>query len=531
MAMKLRRVAGVTTLILSALLGFAIWVMLVVLSTRPSLKAVVDLSPQARFTVTEATLDLLRSLRDSGKKLEIFTVYEPLGLPDNATERDSHIYTLRLSLQDLTTDLLRQYAAVGGEAVRVTHYDLRREIKSVRELVRATSTGRQNFLVVKVDQRSKVLSIDFDLAEIDMPGAAGGQRLPGQTRDAKPILKNYKGEEAISSAIKSLLAEGTPKLYVLEGYRAASIRDRSASSYSELMVALEEEGFKIAQLNLTDTRTVPDDAACVALFEPRAELPDQHVEALVEYLRRGGRVFVNIAYSEIESWNPRLDNLGRRLGFALSDDLVCALVPDPARPNQPGRDGSPTSQYLQINDLNPLHEVTRAMYRTGRFPTITMAREIQRAASVPEGVAVDLSLMRTGKWCWLEQRTVVTAGERTVDWFVPTDRPPEFAPRSVGAVIDVVTGEGKPPGHFVLLSGLTLMNGAFRTVNGDLGLNVFQWMAERKELVGVRGTRYVPKQLKLVGAQVERVQWLLVAGVPGALLLLGIVVLWRRSRI
>lgn len=530
MALRLRRVAGWSALLFASTLALAIWVMLAVFATRPGFKTVIDLSPQRRFTLTQDSVELLQAVRATGKKVELHTVYEPLGLPEQPTERDRYVFTLRRSIQDLTTDLLRQYRALGGDSVEVSHHDLRTDISAVRELTRALDRRIQNFVLVKLGERSKVLSVDFDLAEIDV--GQGGTAMPGQTREPKPLLRDYKGEEAISSAIKSLLVEGKPKCYVLQGYGEANISDASGFSYSSLMLALESEGFEIAPLNLAERKAVPQDATCLALLEPRKEMEDAHAEAIVAYLRRGGRLFLDPVYVQSpESWNPTLDNLGRRLGFGLGRDLVCNLVADPQHPDRPGRHGDFMVQNLEITDLNPVHELTRALYRGGRFPTLKMAREIRKSAEPPQDVAVDLSLLRTGPYSWIEERTVPSeGGERQVDWYAPPGDN-VMAPRCVGAVIDVAATEGDRPGHVVIISGYAFNNAAFATVNGDLALNIFQWMAERKVLVGVRGTRYQPRELKLVGQQVARVYWLLVAGVPGALLLCGVVVLWRRSRI
>lgn len=532
MAMRLRHVAGWAGLLVAGVLGLAIWLMMVVFATRPGLKTVVDLSPQRRFSLTEGTVELLRQVRSEGKAIELHTVYELLGLPDEATERDRAIYTLRASIQNLTTDVLRQYRALGGDSVQVWHHNLREDIGRIRELTKALDRRIQNFVLVKVGERSKVLSVDFDLAEIDMGQNPGGQVLPGQTRASKPLLTDYKGEEAISSAIKSLLVEGTPKLYVLEGYGEANITDATGLSYSDLMHTLEQEGFAIERLNLAETKAVPKDATCLALLEPRKEMDDTHAEALVAYLRRGGRLFLNPVYVLTpESWNPTLENLGRRLGFGLSQDLVCNLVADPRNPDRPGRHGDYFVQNLEITALNPVHDLTRALYREGRFPTLMLAREIRKSADPPPDVAPDLSLLRTSPYSWLEERTVVSGGgERQPDWIAPVGED-VMASRCVGAVIDVVATEGDRPGHVVIVSGHAFNNLPFRTVNADLALNIFQWMAERKALVGVRGTRYKPHELKLVRQQVSRVQWLLIAFVPGFLLLCCVGVLWRRSRI
>lgn len=532
MAMRLRRVAGWSTLGASVALAGAIWVMLMVLATRPGLKTLVDLSPQARFTVEDDTKVLLAGLREKGLKLELHTVFEPLMLHENASERDQHIHQIRSSLQTLTIDLLRQYGYLGGDAVTVRHHDLRRDLEQVRQLMRAVQAGRSNFVLVKLGERSKVLSIDYDLAEIEVPGSGPGPQLPGQGRDAKPILRSFKGEEAISSAIKSLLVEGTPTLYVLDGYRTASIQDATAFSYSHLMSSLEQEGFKILRLNLAEARAIPADATALALIEPRSEIPETDAELLLAYLRRGGRLFLNVAYVDQPSdWNPTLGTLGQRLGFALGQDLVCNLIPDPNNPKAPPRHGEHLVQNLTIVDLNPVHPITAAIARAGRYPVVKAAREfIRLEKGVPEDIAVDPSLLRTSRAAWIEERTVANgAGDRSVDFYAPNDGK-AFAPRCVGAVIDIVAREGDRPGHAVVITGNTFVN-AMMSENGDLALNIFQWMAERAALVTVRGERYKPNSLRIAPQQVSRMRWLLILGVPGGMLLLGLVVLWRRSRI
>ncbi len=529
--MRLRKIAGWSTLLASVALAGGIWVMLIVLATRPGLKALIDLSPQARFTVQDDTKALLASLREKGVKLELHTVLEPLLLHENATERDQHIHQIRSSLQTLTIDLLRQYAYLGGDAVIVRHHDLRRDLEQVRQLMRAVQGGRSNFVLVKVGERSRILSVDFDLAQIDVPGSGPGPQLPGQ-REAKPMLKSFKGEEAISSAIKGLLEEGTPTLYVIDGYRTASIQDATAFSYSHLMTSLEQEGFKILRLNLAETRAIPADATALALLEPRSEIPETDVELILAYLRRGGRLFLNVAYvAQPEDWNPSLASLSKRLGFALGQDLVCNLIPDPNNPKAPPRHGEHLVQNLTIVDLNPVHGITSALARAGRYPLIKAAREFVRLdKGAPEDVAVDPSLLRTNRYAWIEERTVATgAGERSVDYYAPGEAA-AFAPRCVGAVIDVVAREGSRPGHVVVVTGNAFVN-AMMSENGDLALNIFQWMAERTALVTVRGERYKPNSLRIAPQQVSRARWLLILGVPGGIFLLGLVVLWRRSRL
>jgi hypothetical protein len=509
----------------TAALALAGWVLAVLLASRPSLKHLFDVSPQARFSVTESTAELLRELRGGDKKLELHTIYEPLVALEDS-ERGRHILGLRQRVQQLTTDLLQQYAYLGGSAVEVRHHDLRTDLDQIRGLSKLVELGQSNCIVVKWGERTKVLSLDLDLAAWDNPAQNPGPRLPGM-QQSLPLLADYKGEEAISSAIKSLIVEGTPTAYFLTGFREAPFEAATDDSYSELANALTGEGFRVRALALK-SEPIPDDATVLALLEPKSDMSETEAQAIVDYLHRGGRFVLCVSYQLYpEDWNPRLEALGRRLGFTLGEDLVANLVPD--RNNSSWRDGVPEVQDLRIVDLNPVHDITRHLARQGRFPMVKAAREIRvREGAVPEGVAVDPSLLRTSPRSWIETRTRVGTGEMGVDLYAPRVMD-AFAARSVGAVIDVKPEKGERPGHAVVITGIAFNNLAFRA-QGDLALNIFNWMAERKALVGVRGQKYVARQLQVSPQQVERIGWFLVWGVPAAMLTLGLFVLFWRSR-
>ena len=55
MAMSGRKIGGWLNLVISGILAFAVWGLATVLSTQPAFKVLGDFSPQARFTVEDAT--------------------------------------------------------------------------------------------------------------------------------------------------------------------------------------------------------------------------------------------------------------------------------------------------------------------------------------------------------------------------------------------------------------------------------------------------------------------------------------------
>jgi ABC-2 type transport system permease protein len=523
LALGFRRGTGWLQVGSCALLGVLIWGMAVVLSARPGLSFRIDLSPQARFTMSRDTEDLLAELRKADMKVEFHTFFEPL---QQQAQNEQHEEYLKIQrrLQDLTRDLLRLYRKVGGESVTVVEHDLLRQEARTREFSQTVALNKRNAVVVKLGKRSKTLSVDLDLGEIDFPTQEQG---PPGTGHRLPLLKDFKGEEAISSALKGLQVEGSAKVYWVTGLMEASFEAPIGHSYSELANALGAEGFQVLRLDLEREKEIPADAGVLALVEPRYEITPAVAGKLVAWLQRGGRLFVNLAWvEEPDDHNPTLEALGQRLGFEIGKDLVCHLIEDPRNPNR--GTGGPQSQTLAITEMSPVHPVTRPLLLHGRTLYLKAGREIRRRAGPePAGTRLDPSLLRTGPMAWIETRG--QSGE--VDYYPAQDlRRDAFEPRCVGAVVTVDPVEGgKRPGQVLLVSGVGFINDAIKS-NGDFVLNAFQWLAERKELVGVRGDRYVPRSLKATPQQLERVRWLLVAIVPGLLLVLGATVLFVRSR-
>lgn len=522
MAVSARKFGGWFNLVLSAGLALLIWGLATVLSTQPAMKKLWDVSPQARFSVEPATAELLDDIRTQGLEVEIHTVFYPLSRLPAETQEQRQLLGIQQRLQSLTHDLLRQYDYLGGDAVKVTHHDLLQDPGRIREVLEAIQDKQYNSVIIKLGNRSRVLTLDGDLAEFDHPSLNRPQGLPGAGQRL-PTLRDYKGEEAISTALKRLLVEGVPKVYFLEGYGSLS-GEAIASSFSELWSAMAEDGFELGMVNLAGKQAVPADASAVVLLDPIRELLPGDADALIRYLRRGGRVLVNVRYRDQPAdWNVTLRGLGERLGFALSRELVCHVITDPSNPRQ-DLTGSPQCQNLVAAGLNRAHPVTAPLARQGRYPQFKAGREIRVVGGEEQGVRVDTSLLMTGPKAWLERRGVTGL----VDYVGPGDRA-EYAPRSIGAVVDVDPESGPRPGHLVVVAGAGLDNLSFG-FNGDFVLNLFNWMSEREALISIRGQRYVSRRVELTPQQLGRIGWLLIAGVPGLMLLLGVVVFWRRSR-
>ncbi|HEU4418703.1 MAG TPA: hypothetical protein VFT55_07165, partial [Planctomycetota bacterium] len=218
--MRLRRFRLFGNLLLTALLMLAVWVLLVWVASRPAFKRLIDLTPQRINSVDPVTEDLLEELRAAKVEVEFHLIYQPLegAAPDQAGQQS---LVIRQRLRDLTDLLLKRYQFLGGELVTIHRYDPYGDPAATRKAVQEFAYQAQEGEVVVVamrqpgkERRLRKLSLVSDLAVIDLPATPGmpAQRMP------VPVLKDYKGEEAISSALKSLLVQGIPVVYFLRGY-------------------------------------------------------------------------------------------------------------------------------------------------------------------------------------------------------------------------------------------------------------------------------------------------------------------------
>jgi hypothetical protein len=529
--MRLRRWATLLNLLLAAVLMFGVWVLLVFAASRPALRTLIDLTAQQLNSVDPTTEALLEELGE--RKVE-FHLFFPRVSGQAQDPAQRQMMVIRDRLQQATRLLVERYRWLGGDAVEVIHHDLVHDLAATREAAGAFQyKGRLDEVVVAVRQsgmerRHRKLSLVADLAEIRLPELQPGQGPGAQLR--VPVLKRYLGEVALSSAIKSLLVQGAPIAYLLKGYEQGGVDYEQTTigiAYGRFLTRLGELGFRTAPLDLARARAVPRDAALVILLEPARELPERDAEALFEYVRGGGRLFVNYAFSPVgEDRNPTGGRLGELLGYEVGPLPICHLIPDFGRAGGRGLDGDPAVRKLQLA-LNPQHPITRGLHESGQPIEVAEARELRARPSPPAGIAIE-PLLVTGPSGWLQRK----GSDGRPDFTAPAVGLREFV---TGLAISVAPPAGAAAGapgsgEVVLVSGLFCNNRGL-PLFGDLAFNICNWLAERRVLLDIQSRQYHPAQMQLQPQQAARARTFLVWIVPGLLFLGGCVVFFVRRRI
>lgn len=530
--MKGRRFAVWTNLVLSAVMALVVWVLLVWVAARPALRTLIDLTPQQVNSVDATTVELLRELRSQQAEIEFHLFYPPVVGQGGTSGQDQDL-AIRSRLRELTRLLLVRYQYLGGDGLEVIEHDFYGDATGTREAAQRFDykNAEQDLLVVAVrlpgkEWRFKKKSLWFDLGrvEVSMRSPNGGP-VPNQ---APSVLKAYKGEEVISSALKSLLVEGTPVAYVLSGYAGDfSDNDQVPTGYGQFLRSLQRNGFELRPLKL-DGKPVPADAAVVLVLEPRSEFLPTDADALFAYVKRGGRLLLNYSWASLPDWNPTGGRLGELLGYELSVAPVFHKIPDGGLAGGKGLDGDAAVARLQLG-VNANHPALRRLAESRRALELVDARAVRERDGAPPAVRRE-PLLWTGDKGWL----AVPDQNGQPDFRAPNLRLGSYF---VGMSCEVDADAGRTPapgaprtGQVVILTGLVCNNGMMPFA-GDLAVNLVSWMAARSVLLNLQDTGYEAKYLNVQLPNVLRVFHVLVYGVPGLFLLAGAFVLWRRRRI
>lgn len=529
-----RRLGQWTHLLVGSALMFAVWVLLVWVGSRPGLKGLIDMSPQQRGTIDPITIELLSELADERVEIEFHTFFRQsyfMREDDPRTRGASAEHNQRQSilarLRELTSTLLQQYEFWGEDAVRVVEHDMYGDITGTRE-ARSRFGGvdqMDDVLVVSVsrpghESRWRQLSLEGDLAVVDLPELRQSSPVP---RAQVPVLKDYKGEEAISSALRSLQVQGAPRIYFLQSnsYDLA-LQGATGAGYSRLWQSLTDLGFDPQLLDLSRSAGVPKDAALVAVFEPRREFASSEVRALSQYVRGGGRLFLNYSFSNNASWNPTGGELGELFGFQVGSQPI--FHPMRTLDGQ-GVGGDPRVSKLDLV-ANPRHPITRRIGASNQMLQFDAARALSQLPATPEGVRFD-ALLQTGPNGW--------EAKRNEQGYIYDPPPARFRqPFTVGLLIEVegdapADGGERPTGLVAVTSGI-FCNNLGMAINGALATNIFNFLAERRVLLDIKGSRYVARHIRIGVDQMNNVWWFLVVVVPGSLLAGGLLVFWRRRQ-
>ena len=319
-------------------------------------------------------------------------------------------------------------------------------------------------------------------------------------------------EEEITSGLIRVLKTGDH----LACFATGAGEHTLAEDYSNAKDALEKNNYRTQAINLLEKPEIPSECTLVVVAGPRYDYPQPAVEALNNYVEKGGRGLfmldppLEMGKTNISA-NEGLDKVLASWGVTLNKDLILDLS------GQGGLYGM--GPDVALTDQYGSHAIVKEMKGTGvAFPIVRSLAATSGASSTAETIvsSSDSSVATTqlsGKGIKID----------------PSKSEKKSYP--VAAAGSYRIGAPGKEGRFVVVgcSGWA-SNSAIRFVgNRDLFLNVMSWLSNDEDLISIRPKDPVDKRLEITRAQLTLLRLVSQFLIPLGVILAGILV-WLRRR-
>ncbi len=195
------------------------------------------------------------------------------------------------------------YASSSNKAgkISVTFVNPQIETKAAQGLVERFGNDIEDMVIVASGNNHKKIPIgDFYEESGD-----------GQTRV-------FKGEQMVSSSLLNVSSGKVNKIYFLKGHGEMSFRASDPMrGLSELAGRLESRNYELAELDLSLTKRVPEDAGLLVIASPQLEILPREIEAIRKYLLKdNGNVAIFLGMGSLcgleeilFEWGMRADDM------------------------------------------------------------------------------------------------------------------------------------------------------------------------------------------------------------------------------
>ncbi|MBR4598286.1 MAG: Gldg family protein [Opitutales bacterium] len=281
-------------LILQIVLAATLFVGLNVIASRHYLKY--DFSKNRANSLSPESVAYIKSLT---KPVEIFLTMRVDLNSDQASVAESKAIFKEIARM---LELYSYESHSGGERkIKFSIVDPIVNRKKGDELALRFGRDIENCIIVSCGDKNKKLVLS-DLYDIE-----DGRR------------KNFKGEQAVSSAILAVSSDKANKIYFVVGHGELSYKSVKANTgLSEFASALSRSGYKLGELNLSASEKMPSDADMLIIAAPQTSFLPRELDMVRKYLLSGnGRVVMFLGLGSILGLDDILFEWGLR-----SDDML-----------------------------------------------------------------------------------------------------------------------------------------------------------------------------------------------------------------
>jgi hypothetical protein len=449
-----------------------------------------DLSRDQKYALSDQTRQLLAGLQ---KPLKIFEVFAP---DPNAPGGDV--------LPDVDA-LLKEYQYAAHGMVDVEVVNPYRDLSRTKALMAQYKFGNENLVIVDYGGRSKLVNAT-DMADYDETPEMEGQ---------PATLKDFKGEQAITSAILEVTEPNQSKIYLLGGKGGP---DLGSNDLVLLNTYMQRQDLTLEPLELMNVNSIPNDAKVIMIIGAKYDLTDRELTLLRDYWNKQGRLFIALDPS---GNTPKIESLLRDAGITPQDDRVLRTM-------------AMGPMTVLVRDVEASFSATSPITnRLSGVETIFPGQTQSLSLAQPPMVHTEpLAIAAEGYWGETKYQDLENTGA-TYDQKEDVSPPLAIAASSEKGGLSedpsvnvdtsrmVVTGNG----DFIASEALTQA-----PANVDFTMAGLNWLLNRQELIGIVPKAEQQFSLSLTDEQLGRIELLVMGVMPAAVFMIGMAVWLQRRR-
>jgi ABC-type uncharacterized transport system involved in gliding motility auxiliary subunit len=408
----------------------------------------------------------------------------------------------RYSLSDQTAKIvkgLKQDAAI-------TYYDRQSGFQSAKDVLDRYST---------LSPRIRVEYIDVE-KNPQVARAAGVTKLGTsfvQIGTKKEEAKSVTETEITGAIIRDLKTTARTVCFV-SGSGEHQVDDTQRNGYSRLKDILAKDQYTSKSISLLEKAEIPVDCTVVVIGGPQSEYVQPAVDAIKKYVEQGGRAMIlldaPLKFGRPTADNTALTDLLQSWGVSMDKDLLL--------------DMSPVGQLMGLGPEIAL---------VSTYDTHPIVDEMKGTATgfpLSRSLTVKNADKTTVQKLFESSATSLATTKLDSPNVNPSDPNNKKGPLTIGAAGSYNTGKENSEGRFVVVGSSSWPANSFINFNGngDLALNALNWLSSDEDLISIRPKEQENRNVTLTRAQFNWVRLSSQFLLPGAFLLAGISVWWRR---
>jgi hypothetical protein len=321
----------------------------------------------------------------------------------------------------------------------------------------------------------------------------------------QPSVTGLALERRLTSAILYVATGETPVIYELSGHNEASLADFGMKD------VIEWENYSLKQINLVQS-DIPSDASALIIHAPQSDISRQDADKLLNYLDKGGRLFLLVDFRLGES--PILNEVLASYGLGLDYGRVIENNLEYRASNYPN---------MVIPDPAE-HDITKPLANKTVTPLVLPdAMGISELSTKRRTVEIKPLLMSSPNSFLRKDLTAASLEQSASDQQGPVVL--------AAAAIDPSWIQGnEPQARIVVIASANLLVLSQQVPsNQDFFMNSLTWLENKPENLSVRSKSFFILPLRLNGLQLIIFCVLFVIIIPLGLFIGGFVI-WLKRR-